>query len=219
MGARRSLLLLLVVVLLIGAGWALWPRAARRSSGAGAPPAVPPVVFLGDSITSGHRLSADMAFPHRLGRVLGVPVINAGISGDTTEGGVTRLERDVLAHHPRLVVVELGVNDAFGGWLAMIARNRAVDFHRTRRKTDELPEEFAAPRGGDGDASEAERVLCLIRTLPEAYRETLVLRLVEGMTGPEIAAQVGLTPESVRVNLHRGMSMLRERLGIVGAEP
>jgi len=40
-----------------------------------------------------------------------------------------------------------------------------------------------------------------------------VLRLVEGMSGPEIAEQVGMTPESVRVNLHRGMKMLKERLG------
>ncbi|MCX6631188.1 MAG: hypothetical protein NTW28_26550 [Candidatus Solibacter sp.] len=42
--------------------------------------------------------------------------------------------------------------------------------------------------------------------------ETLILRLVEGMTGPEIAAQTGLTPDSVRVNLCRGMKMLRELL-------
>ena len=37
-------------------------------------------------------------------------------------------------------------------------------------------------------------VLAAIRRLPEAYRETLVLRLVEGMTGPEIAERAGLTP-------------------------
>jgi acyl-CoA thioesterase-1 len=71
-------------------------------------------VFLGDSITSGHRLSADVAFPHRLGQALGVRAINAGISGDTTAGGLARIDRDVLAHQPQLVVVELGVNDAFG---------------------------------------------------------------------------------------------------------
>ena len=59
---------------------------------------------------------------------------------------------------------------------------------------------------------EALAVLALIRTLPEAYRETLVLRLVEGLTGPEIAERTGLTPASVRVNLHRGMKLLREKL-------
>jgi RNA polymerase sigma-70 factor (ECF subfamily) len=39
-----------------------------------------------------------------------------------------------------------------------------------------------------------------------------MLRLVEGMTGPEIALRTGLTEGSVRVNLHRGMKLLRERL-------
>jgi RNA polymerase sigma-70 factor (ECF subfamily) len=54
--------------------------------------------------------------------------------------------------------------------------------------------------------------------LPETYRETLLLRLVEGMTGPEIAARTGLTSGSVRVNLHRGMQQLREKLGHFPAE-
>ena len=100
---------------------------------------------------------------------------------------------------------------AFGGWLAMIARNRAVDFHRRKRETEELPENLAQKNSVDPEVAEA---LALIRTLPEAYRETLVLRLVEGMTGPEIAERTGLTPASVRVNLHRGMKMLREKLGM-----
>jgi len=100
---------------------------------------------------------------------------------------------------------------AFGGWLAMIARNRAVDFHRRKRETEELPENLARRASVDPEAAEALR---LIRTLPDAYKETLVLRLVEGMTGPEIAERTGLTPASVRVNLHRGMKLLREKLGM-----
>ena len=59
-------------------------------------------------------------------------------------------------------------------------------------------------------------VLAVIRTLPEAYREPLILRLVEGMTGPEIATRTGLTHGSVRVNLYRGMQLLREKLGKTG---
>jgi RNA polymerase sigma-70 factor (ECF subfamily) len=100
---------------------------------------------------------------------------------------------------------------AFGGWLCTIARSRAVDFHRARRETSELPEDLGKP---DAERAEAERVLRVIRALPEAYQETLILRLVEGMSGPEIAEQVGLTPDSVRVNLHRGMKLLREKLGL-----
>jgi RNA polymerase sigma-70 factor (ECF subfamily) len=101
-------------------------------------------------------------------------------------------------------------SNAFGGWLARIARNRTVDFLRARKRTTELPDDLPA---SEREPSEAERVLAAIRQLPEAYRETLALRLVEGMSGPEIAARVGLTPESVRVNLHRGMKLLKEKLG------
>lgn len=60
--------------------------------------------------------------------------------------------------------------------------------------------------------SEAQLALTVIQTLPDAYRETLTMRLAEGLSGPEIAVLTGLTPESVRVNLHRGMKLLRERL-------
>ena len=100
--------------------------------------------------------------------------------------------------------------EAFGGWLAAIARNRARDRWRRGEDTVELKEQLPGSPHPEG---EAMTVLAAIRRLPEAYRETLVLRLVEGMTGPEIAERAGLTPGSVRVNLHRGMRMLREALG------
>jgi RNA polymerase sigma-70 factor (ECF subfamily) len=100
---------------------------------------------------------------------------------------------------------------AFGGWLTMIARNRAVDFHRRTTEVVELPADLAA-HDVTAERTEALRLLEVIRSLPDAYRETLVLRLVEGLTGPEIAERTGLTAASVRVNLHRGMKMLREKL-------
>jgi RNA polymerase sigma-70 factor, ECF subfamily len=100
---------------------------------------------------------------------------------------------------------------AFGGWLAMIARNRATDFHRRSPELTELPADLAA-HDATAERVEAHRLLEIVRTLPAAYRETLVLRLVEGLTGPEIADRTGLTAASVRVNLHRGFKMLRDRL-------
>jgi RNA polymerase sigma-70 factor (ECF subfamily) len=103
---------------------------------------------------------------------------------------------------------------AFGPWIAMIARNRAMDFHRRSKDTVEVTDDL---RSTDTSVSKAKEILELIRGLPEAYRETLVLRLVEGMTGPEIAERTGLTPASVRVNLHRGMKQLREKLGYTEA--
>jgi RNA polymerase sigma-70 factor, ECF subfamily len=99
---------------------------------------------------------------------------------------------------------------AFAGWLLAIARNRANDFHRRPRAAKELQDTASS---GDRDEQEARAALAAIQSLPEAYRETLTLRLLEGMTGPEIAARTGLTPGSVRVNLHRGMNQLREKLG------
>jgi RNA polymerase sigma-70 factor (ECF subfamily) len=108
--------------------------------------------------------------------------------------------------------------DAFGGWLAQIARNRAMDHLRGRRPTEEVDPELPSRAASAEAAVEAARVLAIVRQLPEAYQETLLMRLVEGMSGDEIAEQTGLTPASVRVNLHRGMKLLRERLGIVTRE-
>ncbi len=68
--------------------------------------------------------------------------------------------------------------------------------------------------GGSPPDGEAFAVLAAIQSLPESYRETLILRLVEGMNGPEIAARTGLMPDSVRVNLCRGMKLLRDRLEV-----
>lgn len=105
----------------------------------------------------------------------------------------------------------------FAAWLGTITRNRANDYYRKAspvdRATDPASEERLEGRANDHTAEqEAAMTLAVLRTLPEAYRESLTLRLVEGMTGPEIAERLGLTHGSVRVNLHRGMRMLRGKL-------
>lgn len=107
---------------------------------------------------------------------------------------------------------ELREPAAFPGWLMQIARRRAVDtaVAHGRDRGEPGPERGADPP----PAAEAHQALAAIRALPEAYRETLIMRLVEGLTGPEIALRTGLAPGSVRVNLHRGMLLLRDRLGV-----
>lgn len=108
-------------------------------------------------------------------------------------------------------ITSLRDTTVFGAWIAAIARNRASDHHRRTPETSELTEDLQAE---DRSEAEALSILAVVKTLPEAYRETLILRLVEGMSGPEISARTGLTEGSVRVNLHRGMKQLREKLAL-----
>jgi RNA polymerase sigma-70 factor (ECF subfamily) len=134
---------------------------------------------------------------------------------------VPRQEVDDLVHEVFLRALSRlqSLRDAsrFGPWLAAITRNMANDYHRDSRTHSDQNEhtvaadEISAP-DHPSEKREAQEILEIIRALPEAYRETLVLRLVEGMTGPEIAAKTGLAHGSVRVNLHRGMLQLREKL-------
>ncbi len=104
----------------------------------------------------------------------------------------------------------------FGPWLAAIARNRAADFHRRAKPDSSLEDEPGAAENIESPAQavgveDGIALLNAVRELPEAYREPLIMRFVEGMSGPEIAARTGLTHGSVRVNLHRGMQLLREK--------
>jgi acyl-CoA thioesterase-1 len=92
----------------------------------------PPVAFLGDSITAGYDLSAEQAYPARVREQLareGKPfkLINAGVSGDTTAGGLRRVDW-LLTQKPAVVVVELGANDGLrGAPVAEIEKNlRAI---------------------------------------------------------------------------------------------
>jgi acyl-CoA thioesterase-1 len=81
-----------------------------------APAAAPPtIVFLGDSLTAGLGLGEEEAFPALVGRALAerglaVRVVNAGVSGDTTAGGLARLDW-LLTQKPAIVFVALGAND------------------------------------------------------------------------------------------------------------
>ena len=137
------------------------------------------------------------------------PLVHGILLARVPRAEVDDLVQDIFLHAFRKLHT-LRDGSAFGPWIAMIARNRAVDFHRRSRETVEISDDLP---GSDKQEARAAEILELIRSLPEAYRETLVLRLVEGMTGPEIAARTGLTAASVRVNLHRGMKLLREKLG------
>jgi RNA polymerase sigma-70 factor, ECF subfamily len=110
---------------------------------------------------------------------------------------------------------ELREPAAFSGWVCTIARRCAADHFRRAPAEDDPIVDGVAPQASPELVAEANAALAAIQDLPEAYRETLTLRLIQGLSGPEIGLATGLTPDSVRVNLHRGFRLLRERLGAV----
>jgi len=99
------------------------PSALSASANSG-----PVVVFLGDSLTAGLGLDEGQAYPARVAErlaALGTPIraINAGVSGDTTAGGLARIDW-LLRQHPDVLVVGLGGNDGMRGLpLAAIEKN------------------------------------------------------------------------------------------------
>lgn len=171
---------------------------------ANAPPAIPqnPVAILVEAAQSGDRDAFGRLYD------LFAPMVHGILLARVPPIEVDDLVQDVFLLAFKKIPA-LRDEKAFGGWLAMITRNRAMDFYRRSQPSEELTEELAQKSSFKQEAAEA---LAAIRALPDAYRETLVLRLVEGMTGPEIAERTGLTHDSVRVNLSRGMKLLREKL-------
>jgi acyl-CoA thioesterase-1 len=198
--SRRTLAIVIAGVLLLGAIWTLWPARRPRPAATGAPSPGMTVVFLGDSITHGHRLPGNVAYPNRLGQALGVHAVNAGISGDTTDGGLQRIERDVLAHRPALVVVALGVNDAFGQRAReTVAQNLRAITQRIRAQGAQVILLHTAVPGVAGDGYRGD-----LREIARTQGATLVEDFLEGVVPAH--TYDGLHPDE------QGQAMLAERL-------
>ena len=95
----------LIVIIVIG----FWPSPYAHVRNLGSRGAN--IIAFGDSLTAGYGAKAGEDYPARLSSLLGQAVINAGVSGDTTASALARLDRDVLARDPRIVIVGLGGND------------------------------------------------------------------------------------------------------------
>lgn len=109
MRLRTLLIAIASLLLLLASVW--WATRETSYAITNVKPTGSAIIAFGDSLTSGVGAAADQSYPAQLSRRLGVPVINAGVGGDTTADALRRLDGDVLARDPRIVIVCLGGND------------------------------------------------------------------------------------------------------------
>ena len=142
----------------------------------------------------------------RVGHAIALAHVPLGDAGDVVQ--------DVFAE-AWLKMTSLREQAAFPGWIVTLARSRAIDHARKRPPATVAVE--SADAGGKLAVSpppraEAMAALEAILALPDTYRETIIMRAVEGLSSADIAERTGMTPASVRVHLHRGMQLLRDKL-------
>jgi lysophospholipase L1-like esterase len=92
------------------------------------------IICFGDSITFGYGAGSGEDYPAQMGKLIDMPVINAGLSGDTSTEGLARLDSDVLQKDPYLVLIEFGGNDFI----------KNVPEEKTIKNTEEMVDKIQA---------------------------------------------------------------------------
>ncbi len=177
---------------------------------------VPVILDFGDSLTAGYGLAPDQAFPPRLQAALqrrGIEtrVVNAGVSGDTTAGGLARLDW-ALADKPDLVILALGANDALRGIDPAAVRGNLDKMIRRIETTGAkvlLVGMLAPPNWGEEYKTEFDRIF---PDLARTYSVPLYPFFLEGVAmKPELNQPDGLHPNE------RGVAVLVDRIAPVVA--
>jgi acyl-CoA thioesterase I len=186
--------LLLTLICLVGADPALSPKAAADDDR-------PRILTFGDSLTAGLGVAAEDAYPAQLQRRLdeqGIRyrVINAGVSGDTTAGGLRRVEW-VLKSRPDIVLLELGANDGLRG---LNLQQTKANLERIIQRCQEasvtvvlagmkLPPNYGADYTKGFEA--------IYPALAKQYRVTLIPFFLDGVAGSATLNQAdGIHPTS-----------------------
>jgi acyl-CoA thioesterase-1 len=160
---------------------------------------VPTIVAFGDSLTAGFGVSSDEAYPSRLERRLreegyAYRVVNAGVSGDTTAGGLRRVDW-VLKARPKIVILELGANDGLRGLSPERTRDnlaQIIERLRTAGATVILAGMRVPPNYGDDYARAFEAVF---PELARRYHLPLIPFFLDGVaTDPSLNQPDGLHP-------------------------
>lgn len=164
------------------------------------------IVVLGDSLSAGYGLAPGEGFPARLqsaldSRGLKATIIDAGVSGDTTRGGLSRLDWSVPADADA-VIVELGGNDALRGIGPDITRKSLDAIIARLKERDQavlLAGMLAPPNMGDDYAG---RFNAIYPELAEAYDIALYPFFLDGVAGePSLNQQDGIHPTAEGVDV------------------
>jgi acyl-CoA thioesterase-1 len=177
---------------------------------------VPVILDFGDSLTAGYGLAPNQAFPARLQAALhrqGIEarVVNAGVSGDTTAGGLARLDW-ALADKPNLVILALGSNDALRGIDPTAVRSnlgKMIQKIQAAGAKVLLLGMLAPPNWGEEYKSEFDGIF---PDLARLYGVPLYPFFLEGVAmKPELNQPDGLHPNE------RGVAVLVDRIAPVVA--
>lgn len=160
------------------------------------------LLVLGDSLTAGYGLPKHQAFPARLqealrGRGLDVNVVDGGVSGDTSAGGLARLDWVLGSANPDAAIVELGANDGLRGLdpKAMADNLDRILAKLTQRKTRVLLAGMRAPPNFGRDyAGEYESIF---PRLAEKYKAALYPFFLDGVAAqPALNQADGIHPNA-----------------------
>ena len=201
----QSLATFFVAALLLFIGFTDMAGAQTSSSGPSAGRSLKLVAF-GDSLSAGYNLAASAAFPAVMEQALrqkglAVEIVNAGVSGDTTQGGLERLDWSVPDGTDG-VILELGANDALRGVDPSVTRKNldAIIARLTERKIPVLLAGMYAPRNLGEDY--AKRFDAIYPELAKKHGLVLYPFFLEGIAGDRALNQAdGLHPtaEGVKV--------------------
>jgi acyl-CoA thioesterase-1 len=164
------------------------------------------IVAFGDSLTAGYGLPAQEAFPARLERALkakghNVEIENAGVSGDTASGGLSRLEWSI-ADGTDAVLVELGANDMLRGVQPKVTL-QALDDILAKLKARNIPVLLSGMRAAPNMGAEFVREYeAIFPALAQKYDVVFYPFFLDGVAAdPRLALRDGVHPNGAGVQI------------------
>ena len=194
----KLVLIIIVIILLAATVWFFFFRDnnVKKASKEG------PVIFFGDSLTVGLGANKGEDFPSLVAKELNLTnYINTGVSGDTTQSALNRIEADVLSKNPSIVVVLLGGNDFLS----------KVPVETTVKNLDEIAKRIAETNSAvvlvhlkaNPLKEEYKRP---VEEIAKKYEASLVLNVLDGIFG-----HADLMADQIHPNA-KGYKIMAERI-------